>query len=181
MQSVNHDLIYGAAYTIVGFTGGICDARKTHNIPNWLTFPAIPIGIIAHGVLDGDRGLVSACIALGLMFLIMLPIILRRGMGMGDLKLLLATSTFAGTQRFLWVLCFSALIALIFGTAIAVYSGYFKKSLRNLVALFTHIKHEPLSPHPELNIDNPDVPKFPFGIAVALGCLVSVLYSGVIA
>ncbi len=74
----------------------ICDARKTHNIPNWLTFPAILIGIITHGVLDGERGLVSACIALGLMFLIMLPIILRRGMGMGDLKLLLATSTFAG-------------------------------------------------------------------------------------
>ncbi len=111
----------------------------------------------------------------------MLPVILRRGMGMGDLKLLLATSAFAGTERFLWVLCFSALIALVLGSAIAVYSGSFRISLRNVFVLFAHMRHKPLVPHPELNIDNPDVPKFPFGIAVALGCLVTVLYSGVIA
>jgi len=181
MHGLNHDLIYGTSFTIVGFIGGICDARKLHTIPNWLTFPAMLAGIITHGVLDGEKGLVSAGIALGLMFLIMLPIILRRGMGMGDLKLLLATSAFAGTQRFLWVLCFSALVALVLGSAVAIYLGSFKRSLRNVFVLFGHMSHNPLSPHPELNIDNPDVPKFPFGIAVALGCLVTVLYSGVIA
>jgi prepilin peptidase CpaA len=181
MHDLNHDLIYGTAFTIVGFIGGICDARKLHNIPNWLTFPAMLAGVITHGVLDGEKGLVSAGIALGLMFLIMLPIILRRGMGMGDLKLLLATSAFAGTERFLWVLSFSALVALVLGSAVAVYSGYFRASLRNVFALFRHMRYKPLSPHPELNIDNPDVPKFPFGIAVALGCLITVLYSGVIA
>jgi prepilin peptidase CpaA len=181
MHGFSHDLIYGAGFTIVGFAGGIFDARKSHSIPNWLTFPAMLAGLVTHGVLDGWAGLASSGTAFGLLFLIMLPIILRRGMGMGDLKLLLATSAFAGSEKFLWVLFFSALIALVAGSAVALCSGYLGTSLRNAIELFGHMTRKPFSPHPELNIDNPDVPKFPFGIAVAFGCLVTVLYSGVIA
>ena len=166
---------------IVGVIGGACDARKSHKIPNWLTFPAILGGLITHGLLDGCKGMASSGIALGLLFVILLPIILRRGMGMGDLKLLLATSAFAGTERFLWIVFFSALSALVLGSAVALYSGYVRASLRNVLALFVHMTHQPLSPHRELNIDNPNIRKFPFGIAVALGCLITVVYTGVMA
>lgn len=180
MHSLHHEFIYGVGFTIVGLIGGILDARKCHRIPNWLTFPAILAGFIAHGILDGWPGLDSAGIAVGLLFLIMLPVILRRGMGMGDYKLLLATSAFAGMDRFLWVLFFSVVIAGGMALAISLYTGYLKTAIRNTFAIIGHMAVQPLTPHPELNIDNAEIPKFPFGVAVALGCLTTVIYSGAI-
>lgn len=170
------DLVYSAGFTATGIVAGFTDWR-TRRIPNALTFPAILLGFLAHGALGGWHGLVSSLIATGVIFAILLPLVAARGMGMGDYKLLLATSAFAGLDRFLWVLVFSALAGTILGFAMALRRHYLKRMFQNLPVVFGHMLRSPFTPHVELNIDNPKMLTFPFGVAVAAGCVATVAWS----
>ncbi|MDI3255989.1 MAG: A24 family peptidase [Bacillota bacterium] len=174
MHGLSYPLLYATGFTLVGVIGGACDLR-TRRVPNWLTFPSIVLGIALHGTLDGWQGAANALIACGLILLIMFPVALRRGMGMGDIKLLLATSAFAGTQKFLMVLAASILIAGILAIAVSIRKHYLKTAIRNAFVLLRHAAEQPLTPHPELNIDNPTAHHLPFGVAVALGCILTVV------
>jgi prepilin peptidase CpaA len=183
MESLNHEIIYGAAFTVVGVAGSVYDFR-TRQIPNWLVFPAMPAALIAHGVLEGVQGIVSSMLAALVVLVILLPMILKNGMGMGDLKLMLAVGMFAGMEKVLWVMCFTVTINLVLKIIIAKRMRYLGGAVRDSFTMLFDVFRRPFRPHPTLNLDNKDVYKFPFGIAVGLGCILTVvvtaIYSGVI-
>jgi prepilin peptidase CpaA len=136
--------------------------------------------LIAHGVLDGVNGLLSSVLAGAVILAIMVLVILMRGMGMGDLKLMLAVGMFAGMQKCLWVMLFTVLINGVLSLAFALRKRYFKRAATNTLTILCHVVRHPFTPHPELNLDNESVHRYPFGVAVGLGCIVTVVYSGVI-
>ncbi len=179
MQAISPEQICSAAFTIVGIVGGLYDLR-TRRIPNWFTFPAMAAGLLLHGVLDGERGLVSAALAGVAMLAIMLPFVLMRGMGMGDLKLLIATGISAGMRKCLWVMFFTVLINGAIAVMLALRKHCFGSTVVNTFSIMRHAVSRPFTPHPKLNLDNKDVYSFPFGVAVGLGCIVTVIRSGVI-
>lgn len=183
MQLLNHENIYGAAFTVVGVVGSVYDYR-TRLIPNWLTFPVMAGALVAHGALDGVNGLLSSLWAAVVVLVILLPMILKRGMGMGDLKLLLAVGMFAGMEKVLWVMCFTVMINLIMKIIVAKRMRYLGGAARDSFTMLFDVFRRPFKPHPTLNLDNKDVYKFPFGVAVGLGCVatmvVTAIYSGVI-
>jgi prepilin peptidase CpaA len=179
MLVISHEQIYGAAFTGVGILGGLFDLR-TRRIPNWITFPAMLVGLVLHGALDGVHGLLSAVLGGVVIFAIMLIIVAMRGMGMGDLKLLLAIGILAGMQRCLWVMFFTVIINGVIAIVLALRRGLLGTAAINTFKILRHAVVRPFTPHPELNLDNAAVYRFPFGVAVGLGCIVTVIRIGVV-
>ena len=83
----------------------------TRKIPNWLTAPALILGVTVHtwaaGWLGAKTSLAGAGLALGLL----LPLVLLRALGAGDWKLMGALGAFLGPVLFLFVLFGSILVS----------------------------------------------------------------------
>jgi len=153
---------------------------RTGKIPNWLTLPAIIAGLVAHGVLDGGHGLVSATCGGVIMLSCLLPFVLMRGVGMGDLKLLIATGISAGIEKCFWILLFAVFINAVFAIILAVRKRCLGSAIANTFTIMHFAIVRPFRPHPELNLDNKSVYRFPFGVAVGIGCIVTAIRAGVI-
>jgi hypothetical protein len=81
-------------------------------------------------------------------------------------------------------MCFTVIINLVLKVIIAKRMRYLGGAVRDSFTMLFDVCRRPFKPHPTLNLDNKDVYKFPFGVAVGLGCIVTVIvtaiYSGVI-
>src|SRR5438309_344049 len=84
---------------------------RSRRIPNWLTVPALLLGVALNTIvwrLPGTRaGLQGAGLALALL----LPFVVLRGLGAGDWKLMGALGAFLGPHKLLVVLLGTILIA----------------------------------------------------------------------
>lgn len=152
--------------TIPAVVAGWTDWRS-RRIPNWLTVPALVLGIAANTLATGWDGakesLLGAALGLGLL----LPFVLIRSLGAGDWKLVGALGAFLGPSRLTTVLLGTILVAGLMAVVLIVWKRRVGQTLRNLAhmvaGLFTlHL------PGPEVSLDNPDSLKIPFGVAVAV-------------
>ena len=104
-----------AAFGISLF-GGVFDLL-TRRVPNWLTFPAMLVGLIAQIWLAGAPGLLAGVLGIILGFGIFFPIYFLGYMGAGDVKLMMAVGAFGG-----WLFCLrTALAAVVIGGAFAFF------------------------------------------------------------
>src|SRR5438270_14039845 len=71
---------------ILALTAGVTDERW-RRIPNWLTYPAILVGIILHWIAEGWHGARLSLLGTGLGLGLLLPFVLVRSLGGGDWKL----------------------------------------------------------------------------------------------
>src|SRR5258708_40312881 len=77
---------------------------RTRKIPNWLTVPALVLGIGMHTVVAGWSGAIASLEGAGLALVVLLPFVLLRGLGAGDWKLMGAVGAFLGPLMFSFVL-----------------------------------------------------------------------------
>jgi prepilin peptidase CpaA len=152
--------------------GGWMDWR-TRRIPNWLTVSGALLGLVANTIFGGWRGVIQsmegAALALGLL----LPLVLLRGYGAGDWKLMGAIGAVMGWQAMLSVLIMSALISGAMAIIQVLAAGRVKETLGNMVTLATGIVTFGLRANPEISLDSPNLMKQPFGVAVALATVFS--------
>jgi prepilin peptidase CpaA len=161
--------ILAAAFALAA---GITDLRS-QKIPNWLTYPAVPIAILLHWMIAGRHAallsLAGAALGLG----ILLPFVLLGGLGGGDWKLVGGLGAFFQARRLVPVLLLTLIINGIMAIALVLWKRRVGQTFRNLgqmtAALFRF-----RAPSPELTIDNPETAKVPFGIAAAIAVLLYV-------
>src|SRR5579863_1725487 len=79
-------LVWGHAL-VVTFVAAWLDWR-TRRIPNWLTVSGFLVGVGAHTAIGGWHGALASLGGAGLGLLILLPLVLLRGLGAGDWKLM---------------------------------------------------------------------------------------------
>ena len=103
---------------------------KTHKIPNIITLPFIPLGLLFHGWFG--EGLVFALSGLGLAFLVLFPIFIGRFLAGGDVKLGLCIGTFLGWQLFLE----SLLYGLMLGLPLVLGYAFYKVGLNGFKQTF---------------------------------------------
>jgi prepilin peptidase CpaA len=144
---------------------------STRRIPNWLTVPAFFTGLFVRTWLSGWRGTASSLEGAGVALILLLPLVLMRGLGAGDWKLMGAVGAFLGPVMTLFVLLSSILISGLMAVVSMVRAHKVVSTFRNMVILLRGFLAFGVRKHPEISLDNPGLLKLPFGVAVAIGTL----------
>jgi prepilin peptidase CpaA len=146
---------------------------RSRKIPNWLTVPAFVAGLTLRTVLFGWPGAKSALAGTGLALLVLLPLVLMRALGAGDWKLMGAVGAFLGPLMFLFVLLGSILVSGIMAIVEMARTRRVRETFHNLYVLVQGFFTFGLRANPKISLDNPELLKLPFGVAVAIatvGC-----------
>lgn len=146
------------------------DAHE-RRIPNWLTYPAIPLAILLHTVAGGWPGAKLSLLGTALGLALLLPFVLLRSLGGGDWKLVGALGAFFGPRRLLQVLIYTLLINGVMALVLVIRKKRVGKTLRNLAHMTAAFFRFHL-PSADLSIDNPEAVKVPFGVAAAVAVLI---------
>lgn len=145
---------------------------RSRRIPNWLTVPGLLLGVSVHSALTGWHGTLFGLAGAGLALVILLPLVLLRGLGAGDWKLMGAVGAFLGPILLLFVLFGSVMASGLMAVVHMMRSGRFVETLRNLTVLLKGFFSFGLRVNPQISLDNPKLMKLPFGLAVAAATLV---------
>lgn len=175
-----------SAECIYLFAGLLCTAVcaaydvACRRVPNFVTLPAVFLGLALHGMLGGWRQFASSLAAGLFCFLIFLVLYLAGGMGAGDVKLIAAAGCFAGLPCVASLLFWTALAGGAMAVCLALYRRKLIETISNLGALLLHHRTAGLRPHPELNIGNAWTIRLPYALAIAAGnaCTLSLLLIG---
>lgn len=159
---------------VLAIIAAVWDVRQ-RRIPNWLTYPGIGLGVALRGLLFGWKGLGSAIegclLAGGIMFLFYAV----RAMGAGDVKLMAAIGSLVGPKHSVVVLLATAICGGIMAIVYAVYRGRMWATLKNVGSVLRFHAWAGLQAHPDLNLDNPETLRMPYGLAIAAGTLYAFL------
>lgn len=138
------------------------------------------MGIFLRTVISGWPGAKAALEGAGVALLLLLPLVLLRALGAGDWKLLGAVGAFLGPVMVLFVLFGSVLGSACMGTTQMIRTKRVRETLLNIVALVRGFAVFGFQPNTKISLDNPDLMKVPFGVAVAaatLACFVIALWT----
>jgi prepilin peptidase CpaA len=156
---------------------------RSHRIYNWLTFPAIALGLLIHTV---EAGLPGMGFALGGIAVASLSLILFAlgAMGAGDVKvkLLGAVGTLMGPHFTAWTLLCTAILGGVLGVVYAARHGALGHTLKNAL-IGGHVCATLHAPEQLRGMAlTSKVGKMPYAPAIALGVLSVLLlkYLGVV-
>jgi prepilin peptidase CpaA len=144
----------------------------TRKIPNWLTVPALFLGFVVHTVIAGWAGAKTSLEGAGLALGLLLPLVLLRGLGAGDWKLMGALGAFLGPILLLYVLLGSVLVSGLMAMVEVMRTRRVRETMRNLSVLVRGFLSFGLRRNPEISLDNPGLLKLPFGVAVAAATVI---------
>ena len=154
--------------SLVATVGAIRDARS-RIIPNRLTLTALAVGFAVRGAVGGWYGfgnsVAGALIAGGFFFLFFLA----GGMGGGDVKLMSAVGAWVGTSQVISVLVSAAIAGGILAVYYLILDGSMIRTVRNTAVLLRHHMSSGAIPHPQINVQQANLTRVPFGLAIALG------------
>jgi len=154
------------AALILTLCAGYLDWR-TRRIPNWLTVSGFFLGIAINSIFGGWHGAIASLEGAGVGLGLLLPLVLLRGFGAGDWKLMGAIGALMGWRLTLWVLIASVLISAVAGLIQIAITRRMQGTFRNIGKLLKGFVVFGLRPNPEVSLDNPTLAKMPFGMAVA--------------
>jgi prepilin peptidase CpaA len=146
---------------------------RSRKIPNWLTVSGFFLGITMNWILWGWHGSnfhggKASLEGAGLALVLFLPLVLLRGLGAGDWKLMGAVGALLGPILLLFVIFGSIFVAGIMAIVEVIRSRRIKATARNLVVLVQGFLAFGMRGRPAITIDNPGLLKVPFGVAVAM-------------
>jgi prepilin peptidase CpaA len=141
---------------------------RSRKIPNWLTVPAFVAGLTLRTVLFGWAGAKSALEGTALALVVLLPLVLMRALGAGDWKLMGAVGAFLGPLMFLFVLLGSILVSGIMAIVEMARTRRVRETFHNLYVLVQGFFTFGLRANPKISLDNPELLKLPFGVALAI-------------
>src|ERR1700688_4656419 len=135
---------------------------RSQKIPNWLTYPAVPIAILLHWMIAGKHAALLSLAGAALGLAIFLPVVLLRGVGGGDWELVRGLRALFGPHRLVPVLLLTLIINGIIALGLILWRKRVGQTFRNLGRM-TSALFRFRSPGLELTIDNPETAKVPFG------------------
>jgi prepilin peptidase CpaA len=158
-----------ASLVVVSVAAAWIDVRQSR-IPNRLTVCGFVIALLLRIALGWQAlaaGMSGAVIAAG----VSLPFFLVRGLGGGDVKLLIVVGAFLGPHRLLTALVVTAIAGLVLGLSEAVRRGVILPVLwgcRDLLVYWLTFGRSGRKPE----FTSPGAVKIPYGVAIALGAVI---------
>ena len=147
---------------------------RTRKIPNWLTVSGFLVGLGMNSILGGWHGakvsLEGAGVALGLL----LPLVLLRGLGAGDWKLMGAVGALMGWRPMFFILLAGFIVSGLMGVVQMILAKRVKQTIRNMGRLVFGLATFGMRTNlKEISLDNPTLVKVPFGAAVGAAAVLS--------
>jgi prepilin peptidase CpaA len=155
---------------LIASVAAILDWRS-RRIPNWLTVPAFVIGLGVNLFISGLSGGLRSLEGAGAVMIVLLPVVLLRGLGGGDWKLMGALGAWLGPTRVIVVLLATILVSGFLALVQVIRKRKVVQTFRNVWELLRGFFFFGFHPHPEINLDNPTALSLPFGIAVAVATI----------
>ena len=152
---------------VLAVIAGLGDLR-TRRIPNRLTVSALLTGIAVNVWLSGWHGLAMSLEGAGIGLGLLLPVVLLRGLGAGDWKLMGALGAMVGPSKTITILIVSVCLAAGWGVVEMLRQHRVKSTLLNLWELVHGFVVFGLQPNPNISIDAPPLIKLPFGAVTAV-------------
>lgn len=159
-------VISACALGLAGWAGWL--DWRLRRIPNWLTLPALAVGLVLSAVLWRWPGLKTSLEGVGICLGVLLPFVLMRGLGAGDWKLMGALGAYLGPYRAIVVLLGTVLIAGVMSVVEVVRQHKVLETLTNLWVLLVAYTTFHVGSTRAITLDNPGLLKIPFGVAAAL-------------
>ena len=163
-------LVAYSGLAILLIVAAVTDARRG-KIYNWLTYPAVVLGLIEH-TLFGDLvgrgahlGLSGSALGLAVGFLPMLMAWLAGGVGDGDAKLMAGVGALGGWRIALATMLYGLMAALVLAIILMIRHRVVKRTLGRVgrfVWLSLAMRKSPLPV-------SDDSPKVPLGLAFSIG------------
>ena len=150
---------------------------RTRRIPNWLTVSGFLAGIVLNSILQGWHGARQSLEGAGLALGLLLPLVLLRGLGAGDWKLMGAIGALTGWRLTLLVLIASFVATALIGIIQVALTKKAKNTLINVFTLAKGFVTFGIRPNPVISLDNPTMFKLPFGVAVAVAAVFSFIWT----
>jgi prepilin peptidase CpaA len=144
---------------------------RSRRIPNWLTVPALLVGLAVNVALNGLAGLKTSLLGAALGLVLLLPFVLLRALGAGDWKLAGALGAFVGRDLIVSLLLASVFVAGVMALALVVYKGRVRQTAGNIGHILVSLVTFRLPGH-AVTLDNPDALKVPYGVALAATVLI---------
>ena len=160
------------------FAAAIYDIRF-RRIPNWLVGTGLLFGFTLNSVwgenwIPADsHGWAFAAKGFGIATLIYFPLYMVRGMGAGDVKLMMAVGSLVGPMNWLGICFLSVVVGGAAGLILVVMSGKLRQTFSNMGYILTELVHlrAPYSSRPELDTKSPKALTLPHGAMIAIGAL----------
>jgi len=175
MTPAQSELTYPAVATVCAIVGSVFDV-KSRRIPNFVTFPAILLGLSMHLVQGGWSQFFSALAAGTICGVVFLVFYLAGGMGAGDVKLIFAVGCIAGLSHVAYLLVLTSISGGVMAVGLALVRGRLQQTLMNVALLTSHHTRQGLEPHPELNLSNAHTLRLPYALAIAGGSILTLYF-----
>lgn len=152
---------------------------RNRRIPNAVAVAALLSGFAANVYLSGTDGLWRAAAGTGLAMLVYFPLFLLRGMGAGDVKLMMAMGALAGPRAWFWVFVAAAVSGAAAGVVLALSGGRLRATLINTGFIVRQLLRfrNPGVTREELDVHSPRALRLPHGVAIAFGAWAVALLS----
>jgi len=144
---------------------------RYRKIPNFLTFPAVLVGLAFHFSTGGLQGLFFSLKGLGLGFVLLIPFYAGGGMGAGDVKLMSAVGAFVGSLQVLKTFLLAAVSGGAYALILMIVKGTVLTELRFVMLILGQaISGGGLGAlQTQVNARGDMHYTVPYGLAIALG------------
>ena len=139
---------------VLAFIAAVTDFRS-RRIPNWLTVPALVVGVTANSFFNGWGGLKTSLLGTLVGLGVLLPFVLLRSLGAGDWKLAGALGAFTGPGLLIDLLLLSIFVAGMMAVILIIYKGRVRETLRNIGHILVSLVTFQLPGH-RVSLDNPE-------------------------
>jgi prepilin peptidase CpaA len=146
---------------------------RTRRIPNVLTLGAAIAGLVAHVVLDGASGALTAGGGWLTGLLIFLPFFALGGMGGGDVKLLAALGAWLGAYETLYLALYSAAAGGALAVVVACSRGYLRVACANILEMLRYWRESGIRPVPNFTLETPNAPRLAYALPMFFGVVVT--------
>ena len=170
-------LVFKVLLVVTALIAGGYDLRY-RRIPNRLTLAAAALGLILNTLFFHWHGLGSALLGIGIAMLVYFPLYLLRGMGAGDVKLMMAIGAIAGPSNWFQIFVLTAVCGAFFGLCLAVAKRRVYQTLWNCYFLLSEMVHL-RAPHrttSQLDVSSSDALRLPHGVSIAIGSIAAVSF-----
>jgi prepilin peptidase CpaA len=161
-----------AAALAVAAAACVTDIRS-RRIPNALTFSALAVALIVHGLLPQGLGWSHVTFGALVGLAVFLPFFMLGGMGAGDVKLMMALGAWLGAGTILRVALYGAVAGGVLAVAVAYAHGYLKQALSNLWCVLRYWRAVGVRPVPELTLEVETGPRLAYAVPIFVGLVVT--------